>query len=197
MKLKLKEIADVFPGSILTRIRPNSKFDEILELDTISMQELSYVTGQSDNKNDSSISKVSKKNINNCVFTDLEDVVIGLNAHKAMVIRSGREHKLLLSNFACIRIHDTNKLDPNYLSWLFNESKSFRRSMSAMVQGMAYVNSISIKAIREFDIDLVDIELQKKIGKLYVLGLQRYIISKEICNKKRLEINLEIESLAE
>ena len=47
-RFKLSEIADIIQGNILTRIKPSSQFDEIVEFDSISMQELSYIVGQSD-----------------------------------------------------------------------------------------------------------------------------------------------------
>ena len=43
-KLKLNEIAEIYQGSILTRIKPINQLDEV-EADSISMQELSYYVG--------------------------------------------------------------------------------------------------------------------------------------------------------
>ena len=59
--MKLIDIADISLETILTRVKPQNELDESIEIDTITMQALSYVSGYSDVEWSTLLSKISKK----------------------------------------------------------------------------------------------------------------------------------------
>ena len=160
-KLKLNEIAEIYQGSILTRIKPINQLDEV-EADSISMQELSYYVGILDSFDNYTKSKISASKLPSCIFTKQKDIVVGLSSRKAMVIEEERSNKLLLSNFALVRV-DVNKLDPYYFCWLLNENLQFQKSLEQKVQGSAHVFILPINKLKESELDLPNINIQRKI----------------------------------
>ena len=172
MMVKLEAISEIVQGAIYTRIKSDNNIDECTLLDTISMQELNYTIGNSLTY-EKQESKVLNSKISSCIFTKKDDVLVGLTMQKAMVITSERSGKLTLSNFAVIRIHDKNIVDPNYLCWLLNENSYFKKVIEQSSQGTAYVSTLSIATLRGLEIPLVDIEKQRKIGQLYQISIQR------------------------
>lgn len=196
MKQKLDEIAEIYQGSIYTRIKPNNGIDECSLLDTISMQELNYTVGNSLclEKQESS---VLKSKVSSCTFTKEYDVLVGLTMQKAMVINLERSGKLILSNFAVIRIHDKNIIDPYYLCWLINENSYFKRLIDASSQGIAYVSTLSIATLRGFEIPAIDIFKQRKIGELYRLSIERKKVGMRLEELNDTLLKLQIEKLFE
>lgn len=188
-KFKLSEIAEVIQGNILTRIKPYSQFDETVELDSISMQELSYIVGLSDISDNHGKIKILKSKKDSCVLTQQKDIVVGLSSKKAFVVDEKRSNSLLLSNFALVRVNDINVLDPYYFCWLLNENLHFQRYIDQKTQGSANVIILSINNLKDIEIALPDIEKQKLIGKIYELGRLRDRISQQLLEKTKLARN--------
>ena len=188
-KFKLSEIAEVIQGSILTRIKPDSQFDETVELDSISMQELSYIVGLSDVSDNHGKIKILKNKKDSCVLTQQKDIVVGLSSKKAFVVDEKRSNSLLLSNFALVRVNDFNVLDPYYFCWLLNENLHFQKYIDQKTQGSANVIILSINNLKDIEIALPDIEKQKLIGKIYELGRLRDRISQQLLEKTKLARN--------
>lgn len=191
--MKLIDIADISLGTILTRVKPQNELDDCLEIDTITMQELSYVSGYSDVEWSMLLSKISKKKINKCLLTRENDIVIGLSSQNSMVITKERANKLLLSNFCLVRIKNHELLDPYYFVWLINECKSLNKQLTGFMQGSAYVKMFSLDTIRNLEIDLPAIDVQRKIGKIYSLGIEKDRISKRIIELNKISRNTLIE----
>ena len=192
-KLKLNEIAEIYQGSILTRIKPINQLDEV-EADSISMQELSYYVGILDSFDNYTKSKISASKLPSCIFTKQKDIVVGLSSRKAMVIEEERSNKLLLSNFALVRV-DVNKLDPYYFCWLLNENLQFQKSLEQKVQGSAHVFILPINKLKESELDLPNINIQRKIGLLYDLYRKRERLDKQIMEKEKLVINYQLNKI--
>lgn len=194
MLVKLEAISEIVQGAIYTRIKSDNNIDECTLLDTISMQELNYTIGNSLTY-EKQESKVLNSKISSCIFTEQDDVLVGLTMQKAMVITSERSSKLTLSNFAVIRIHDKNILDPNYLCWLLNENRYFKKVIEQSSQGTAYVSTLSIATLRGLEIPLVDIDKQRKIGQLYQISVQRKKIGARLEELKDYLLKVQIESI--
>lgn len=194
MMVKLEAISEIVQGAIYTRIKSDNSIDECTLLDTISMQELNYTIGNSLTY-EKQESKVLNLKISSCTFTKQDDVLVGLTMQKAMVITSERSGKLTLSNFAVIRIHDKNVLDPNYLCWLLNENSYFKKVIEQSSQGTAYVSTLSIATLRGLEIPLVDIDKQRKIGQLYQISIQRKKIGARLEELKDYLLKAQIESI--
>ena len=192
-KLKLNEIAEIYQGSILTRIKPVNQLDEV-EADSISMQELSYYVGILDSFDNYTKSKISASKLPSCIFTKQKDIVVGLSSRKAMVIEEERSNKLLLSNFALVRV-DVNKLDPYYFCWLLNENLQFQKSLEQKVQGSAHVFILPINKLKESELDLPNINIQRKVGLLYDMYRKRERLDKQIMEKEKLVINYQLNKI--
>lgn len=192
-KVKLSEIAEIYQGNILTRIKSVNQLDEV-EVDSISMQELSYYVGILDNFDNYTKSKVSLSKLTSCIFTKQKDIVVGLSSRKAMVIEEERSNKLLLSNFALVKA-DVNKLDPYYFCWLFNENLQFQKSLEQKVQGSANVSILPINTLKELEFNLPNINIQRKVGLLYDLYRKKERLSKQIMEKEKLVINYKLNKI--
>ena len=194
MTKKLEELSEILQGSIYTRIKPDNDIDECTFLETISMQELNYTIGSSllyENQE----SKVLSSKILNCTFTKEHDVLVGLTMQKAMVIIAERSNKLVLSNFAVIRIHDKNIIDPYYLCWLLNENSYFKKVIEQSSQGTSYVSTLSMSTLRGLEIPLIDIDKQKRIGQLYNMSIKRKKISSRLEELKDCLLKAQIEKI--
>lgn len=166
MKRKLSEIADISQGSILTRIEDKSS-NEIYE--TITMAELSYYALQSDIEPQQKFVSLKSKNSDKCIFTQEGDIILGLTSGKAMVVDESRVSKLVLSNFALIRIKDRNLVDPYYLCMLFNESSMMSKQLASLFQSTSRVFIILLSDLKDVEIELPDIKKQQSQGKIYDL----------------------------
>ena len=175
--MELKQLASIIQGNIPTRI----EVSEGVSIETITMQELNYIANVSDDLPVEKHIVVQGDKLNTYSLTQNKDVVVGLSSGKAIVIDDKRANRLILSNLAIIRINDTNLLDPYYLCWLINSNKAEIRKMQ---QGTAAVSIIPLSMLKSFDVTLVPIETQRKIGKIDELKRQRDRITHSIEAKK-------------
>lgn len=150
------------------------------------MSELSYYNLQSDIIPVPKCVLLRDKNIEKCIFTKYHDIVIGLASGKAMVIERERSDKLVLSNFAVLRIKDTDKVDPYYLCWVINEDSTFSKKITALFQSSSRVFIILLSDLKEITIDVPPIEIQQTIGQIYDLSrrITRLNHSKDELSKK-------------
>lgn len=180
MRYRINQLADISQGSILTRIKDqvnNGIFSEAL-----TMQELSYYCNQSDDLAAANEVVVDKDRYENCLFSHAGDVLVGLSSGNAMVIEKERAGKLVLSNFAVIRIKDKKKLDPYYLCWMINENNDVKRQLLPLYQKTSRVVVIPISTFKDIEIECCSIEKQVKIGKTYDL-------SRKLVRTKRLKVD--------
>lgn len=165
MNYKISDLAIVSQGSILTRIK--STDNKSVHLEALTMQELTYYCNQTDERGTKNEISIDINKFDNCLFSLKGDVVVGLSSGNAMVIDEERSNKLVLSNFADIRIKDKDKLDPYYLCWLINESIEVKRQLLPLYQKSTRVNVIPISTFKDIEIECCDIAKQKKIGETY------------------------------
>ena len=165
--MRIAEITDVSQGSILTRIK--SVDSKGVSIEALTMQELSYYCNQSDVITVPNQVIVDNERFSNCLISKEHDVIIGLSSGNAMVIEKDRTNKLVLSNFAVIRINDLNILDPYYLCWLLNEDRRVKVQLISLTQKTSRVIIIPISTFKDVKIECIDIEKQRKIGAIYDL----------------------------
>lgn len=178
MGIKLNEIADITQGSILTRI----KSDNGTKFDAYTMQQLSYYVNSSDEQGDFNTVDVLDDKKPNICLSKKNDLILGLTSGKAMIVEE--ENKLILSNFIRIRINDTNLCNPDFLCWMLNENKEVQKSMKALNQGSTRVGIITPNFIKDLEINLIPVQKQIKIGRVYQLQRKKTRIVK---NKIELE----------
>ena len=181
MRFKINELADVLQGSILTRIK--SEEIEGICSEALTMQELSYYCNQSDDLPTANKVIIVKNKHQHCLYSQVGDVIVGLSSGKAMVIEKERAGKLVLSNFAVIRIKDKRKLDPYYLCWMINENADVKRQLRQVYQKTVRVLSIPISNLKEIEIECCEIDKQIKIGKAYDL-------SRKLVRTRRLKVGM-------
>lgn len=192
MGKKICEISDITQGSILTRIKAIGS-GQVLK--AITMQELSYYINASDEKGESNEIVVENKKIDNACFSRKGDILVGLSSGKAMVVEDENNNKLILSNFIRIRINDFNLIDPYYLCWTLNENRDILRAIVAMTQGTARVSILPLAFLKDIEINIIPIEEQRKIGRIYELSRRRRrirrnkeVLNYEINNKLLMEV---------
>lgn len=195
--VKLSDISDINLGTILTRVKPKNKYIQNVQIPTISMQELSYECGKTDDEFEEIISTIEADKVDKCLFVEKKDVVIGLSSQNAMVISNERAGKLLLSNFCHIRINKPEILEPNYLVWLFNENTIFKNRLTNSMQGTAYVKMITLDTIRSITLDIPSIEIQRIIGRVYSCSIERDRLAKKEIELKKKLLNKKLENYKE
>lgn len=178
MGLKLNDIADITQGSILTRI----KTDSGTKYDAYTMQQLSYYVNSSDEHGNFNTVDVLYDKIPNICLSQKYDLILGLTSGKAMIVEE--DNKLILSNFIRIRINNTNLCNPDFLCWMLNENKDVQKSMKALNQGSTRVGIITPNFIKDLEINLIPIQKQIEIGRIYQLQRKKTRIVK---NKIELE----------
>lgn len=178
--MDLQDLANIIQGNIPTRIEVSSG----QPIETITMQELNYIANVSDDLPVEKYITVQSDKLENYSLTKEKDVVVGLSSGKAIVIESMRANKLILSNLAIVRVRDTEKIDPYYLCWFINSSKSSLKQLKKIQQGNAAVSIIPLSLLKCFDIELLPIETQRIIGKISELKRQRDRANHSIETKK-------------
>lgn len=175
--MELQHIANILQGNIPTRIEVASG----QSVETITMQELNYITNVSDDLPTEKYIAVQSDKLKTYSLTREHDVVISLSSGKAIVIENKRAGKLILSNLAIIRIKDIAKVDPYYLCWFINNNKA---KIKRMQQGTAAVSIIPLSILKSFDVAVLPIEAQRTIGRINELKRRRDRLTHDIEIKK-------------
>lgn len=191
--MRIAEIADVSQGSILTRIK--SVDSKGVSIEALTMQELSYYCNQSDVIPVPNQVIVDNERFSNCQISKEHDVIIGLSSGNAMVIEKDRTNKLVLSNFAVIRINDLNILDPYYLCWLLNEDRRVKAQLISLTQKTSRVIIIPISTFKDVNIECIDIKKQRKIGAIYDLTRRDTRIKRQKAKLRNKILNEELSNI--
>ena len=180
--MKLEQLGKVNHGLTISRItaKPNESQEEI---PLFTMQDLNIELGSYDLKTEGKTVSVSKDNFDKDLLSKENMVVVGLTVHKAYKIQKHHIGKIIPSNFAYITL-DKSKIDSNYFTWYFNEHPNVKRQLQIATQGSMGIMALSVQMLRELEIDLPDIETQRKIGKIYEL---RHKKEKALYEKNLLE----------
>ena len=168
MRYKISELAEISQGSILTRIKSSDSSG--IKAEALTMQELSFYCNESDILPNANYVLVDINRNANCLYSQIGDVLVGLSSGNAMVIEADRAKKLVLSNFAVIRIKNKKKLDPYYLCWLLNKNNEVKRQLQLLYQKTSRVVVIPITAFKDIEIECCNIKEQIHIGQVYNLS---------------------------
>lgn len=181
---KLKFLGKVNHGLIISRItaRPDEQKEEI---PLFTIQDLNIETKSYESKIENKTVSVSKENFDKELLAKENMVVIGLTVHKACIINKNHVGKIIPSNFSYMYL-DENEIDLNYFTWYFNENPNIKKQLQIASQGSMGIMAISIQMLRELEIELPDIKVQKQIGKVYELRLrkEKILYEKNILEKK-------------
>lgn len=103
-------------------------------------------------------------------------VIQSLITQKTAVVSQQNSGKIINQNFITFDF-DQHTLNPKYLCYMLNQSEEIEKQKYVLSQGSVLRKS-SPQTIKEFSIFYPDFEIQKQIGEIYALSL----------NKKRIEI---------
>lgn len=121
--------------------------------------------------------RVKEKNSNTHSVYEGDVVYSFINSISGIVGKSNGG-KVINQNFAKIEI-DEKRIDKKYLCYLLNSDKEVNREKDIAMQG-SVLKKLSPTAIRNFEVELPDIDKQKKIGNLYATWMKRKaLISKQ------------------
>lgn len=95
------------------------------------------------------------------------EIVISNSLHLATMVSKENAHKVLPLNFTKVDIN-SEKLDPYYFIYMFNEYREVQRQKERELQGTGMVMRLSIKSLESLKIPFIPLEEQKKIGTVYI-----------------------------
>ncbi len=177
MYVELDEIVKISSGLIISRERTSSGNRRMYDV-------LNYRSIDEDGN--IVLSALDKLNLSNRIdekFITKESNIIMKMAYpfKAILIGKQEENLLITSNFC--KIICLNKVLPEYLVACLNSDK-ISRKLKVESKNQT-INQISIKDLAGIEIELCDIEKQKKIAITYMNYLKRIQLTKMILEKEQ------------
>lgn len=177
--MKLKEIANIKTGLVTARKQAKISEDVVATYKLLNLKAINsrgYIE-------DEIIEKFrATENIKQEYITQPKDIVVRLTSpFTAVLIDEEHAGIIIPSHFVVIR-PKKDKILPEYLFWLLNS----KQVISTINQNK---NSTMIGAVKplfysELDIDLLDIEEQKKIGQLYITSKKELSILDQLIGQK-------------
>lgn len=164
--LKISDIGNVIHGVTLSRVEPKP-LEEKVTYSLFTIQELNEELSKFSVEFCEKTVEVSKEKFDKTYLAKENMVIIGLNSLKSIAVNQKIAGKVIPSNFAFIEL-DTHKVNPNYFAWYFNEHPDVERQLKIAMQG-TILRALSVQMLRELDIILPPINVQKKIGRIYTL----------------------------
>lgn len=95
------------------------------------------------------------------------DIVISISLQKATVVSMENEGKILPINFVKVNFKD-ERLDKTYFLYLMNFNKIVKKCIDRNVQGSGIVQRITLNSLGKIEIELPEMEIQKRIGEVYL-----------------------------
>lgn len=164
--MKIADIGNVIHGVTLSRIDPKA-LEESETYKLFTIQELNEEMSMHPNKIEDKEIEVSKERFDSLYLAKDNMVIIGLTSFKAIAVTHKQVGKVISSNFAFIDL-DVSKVDPAYFSWYFNEHSNIEKQLQIAMQG-TIIRALSVQMLRELEIILPPLDVQRAIGKVYVL----------------------------
>ena len=164
--MKIADIGNVIHGVTISRIEPKA-LEESETYKLFTIQELNEEMSMHPNKIEDKEIEVSKERFDSLYLAKDNMVIIGLTSFKAIAVTHKQVGKVISSNFAFIDL-DVSKVEPAYFSWYFNEHSNVEKQLQIAMQG-TIIRALSVQMLRELEIILPPLEVQRAIGKVYVL----------------------------
>lgn len=181
--MKVEKLGKVSHGITLSRVeaRPGEK-NKAYKLFT--MQDLSKEIGQYGLKVEVQEVSINIDKFDKSLLSREGLVLIGLTSYKAIVIEQQHKNKIIPSNFAILEL-DLNLVEPFYFTWCFNENPEIEKRLQVAMQG-TIIKALSIQMLRELEIPIPPLDIQKKIGKVYELKKrkEKAIFEKNVLEEK-------------
>lgn len=104
-------------------------------------------------------------------------------SHMAATILSDENKDKFISQVFSIMNVNRERLNPWYLCWLLNESRSLEKQINILLQGTV-ITRLSAQQLKQIRIELPPLDEQKKIGKLYATALYQYYLETNQAKQK-------------
>lgn len=163
-KRRLSEFVTFLPGKNQTRAGVKASEENIIYYDQVSFD--------SDLKNYGGFIDRSPTELSDdSVAVKAGDVVISNSLQLATVVGDLNAGKILSLNFTKVEF-STEGLDRFYFVYLFNSYTDVQRQKERELQGTGLIRRIPMKALVNITIPIIDLEKQKKIGRIYSESLR-------------------------
>lgn len=106
------------------------------------------------------------------------DIVINLMTNMASIVTLKSEGKMMNQSMMKIKV-DPKEIDPWYLCFLLNESDDIKKQERERMEGTV-VKRITAKLIKDLEIKLLEINVQRRIGSIY----RKALLNKNLILKK-------------
>ncbi len=176
--MKLGDIADIRSGLVLSRKESKtiSKYRYAL-LNLRSFNEDAYI------EKDKVDVFFSIEKLNDDYLTKKDDIVIRLSRpYTSVLIDIDTEDMIISSNFVVIRVNKKYIL-PEYLVWLLNTKRIKHKIYENTTSNM--IGAIKPKFFSDFEIDLLSLQEQEKIGKINSLSKREYQLMLNLAEEKK------------
>ena len=104
-------------------------------------------------------------------------------SHMAATILSDENKNKFISQVFSIMNVNRERLNPWYLCWLLNESRSLEKQINILLQGTV-ITRLSAQQLKQIKIELPPLDEQEKIGKLYATALYQYYLETNQAKQK-------------
>lgn len=187
-RMKLKEItSSIGIGVSLTRARVDESYENKIEFDVCSLLTIMNFATSGNEEVEKNKVFVDANRLERIALSKEGMVLLGLTNGKAMVVEKEDCNQYLTTNIAYIECLES--VDPYYLCWYLNETSKVQNQLH-MFQNSSNLRMISTSMLRELEIELPTLRLQKTIGKAYQLKLRQNKLL-----KKKMEIDTKIFNL--
>ncbi|CAI1186296.1 restriction endonuclease subunit S [Serratia fonticola] len=167
VRLTYSTIAEFTPGSHISRIKQNDSEKAYRFYATWQFLKDSWQHNDSVHDKEQVVRPSQP-----VLYVQSGDVVISLIHGKAAQVSEQHAGRLLSNNYVRVKV-DTQKVDPAWFIWHFNESVESRRQQALATQGSTFVQRLSISELRQFSVPLPPLRRQQAIGGLYLAAIEK------------------------
>lgn len=115
----------------------------------------------------------------NTLYVNEGVIIINPSLYKAAIVGEASNKYIYDNNFIQVKLTDSI-LDPLFFIYMFNEEPNIKRQLQSLTQGSNLIR-LTVTSLSDLVIKIPDIEVQRKIGKIYVelKKLSYYTIKKK------------------
>lgn len=176
-EMKLKELANVHSGLVLSRKQARKRTDYRYPLINLrSLQQEGDINLDELDVFDA-LEPLKKE-----YLSQIGDIIVRLTApYTAVLIDKDTSGIVISSNFVVIQVND-RRLLPEYLFWLLNTEKVKRDIYKNTTSNM--LGAVKSKYFTEYDLELLPIEKQQQIAQLNLLAKRECQLLRQMADEK-------------
>ncbi|MBA1433865.1 hypothetical protein [Bombilactobacillus bombi] len=168
--MKLKQIAHITSGLNSIELKNKKEFNN---LTTYTNDDIEFDLYQG--------YQGPQKPASNKAITSAGSLIINTMTNQATIISPQSDGKIMPQHIMRLGL-DPQEVDPWYLCYVLNESESVKRQLYSTMEGTV-LRRVTASSIKNLDLDLPAINVQKKIGNLYRILLVQNRLQREYNQK--------------